>query len=648
MPQPFRYRPEIDGLRCIAVLAVIAFHARESILPGGYLGVDVFFVISGYLITSIILQEAEEGTFSFAKFWERRIKRILPAACVTLLVASIFQNVWMFRPDLQHLATQKIACLISFSNFTFWMNAGDYWGNAAVESPFLHYWSLSVEEQYYLLYPLFLMLVFRSARKHLTPIICGLVVISFAAFAYGVSHYPSATFYLLPTRMWELGAGCLLASYSNRRVFATNSLGTITGISLIGFSFFFPFTPTGIGYDAVVAVVGTILVLCSGETSLSTILLQNRLAVFIGRISYSLYLWHWPILFSLRRIRDYGQVSSSILLGAIGFGSLVVLSLLSFYLVEEPFRKMKYGAPLAMVLAMTIGFGFIVIEPMVLDRPYVSQYDIPTWYGRYYDLNPTGDLGEAFETIAKSVNTPKSEASATAFKEGGIIRSRSTKDPRVVLIGDSHAVMWSKLVDEITEELDLTTSLWSINGELVFPYNDQVWQPGVCLTKGQRMEYDSARMRFIKKWNPDVVIIACGWEKVDKSVADELFDFLESNAKHVLLIESPPVLDRVGNRCLYQYLPFLGFSPSDSLTDNLVWKHVNFSNVLETRKKLVEFAFDRSNFSFVPTADLFTKEGGAIVASGKKVWYLDDDHLTNEGSEIARERIREAIQMSIQ
>ncbi len=98
-------------------------------------------------------------------------------------------------------------------------------------------------------------------------------------------------------------------------------------------------------------------------------------------------------------------------------------------------------------------------------------------------------------------------------------------DPRVVLIGDSHAVMWSKLVDEITEELDLTTSLWSINGELVFPYNDQVWQPGVCLTKGQRMEYDSARMRFIKKWNPDVVIIACGWEKVDKSVADETVRF---------------------------------------------------------------------------------------------------------------------------
>ncbi len=106
-----------------------------------------------------------------------------------------------------------------------------------------------------------------------------------------------------------------------------------------------------------------------GETSLSTILLQNRLAVFIGRISYSLYLWHWPILFSLRRIRDYGQVSSSILLGAIGFGSLVVLSLLSFYLVEEPFRKMKYGAPWAMVLAMAIGFGLFVIEPMVLDRP---------------------------------------------------------------------------------------------------------------------------------------------------------------------------------------------------------------------------------------------------------------------------------------
>lgn len=644
MSSSLRYRPEIDGLRCIAVLAVIAFHAKESLLPGGYLGVDVFFVISGYLITSIIIRETKDGSFSLAKFWDRRIKRILPAASIVLLTVSVSQSTVIFRPDLQQLLSQKVACLLSFANFHFWMDAGDYWGNTAEESPFLHYWSLSVEEQYYLLYPLLLVVLIRRARTRLTALLLLMVIASFAVFAYGAVHHPSATFYLLPTRMWQLGAGCLLAVSLNRRPIETTSLGTLAGISLISLSFIFPVTTSGIGYEALAAVAGTCLVIYSGSNAISTILLQSRPAVFIGRISYSLYLWHWPIMVMLKKIRGYDYVTSNVLLGTIGIGSLIVLSTLSFYLIEEPFRKMKHGTPLVLGFVIAIGFYFVAVEPNFIKRPYLSDYDTPTWHGRYYDLKPRGELGEALEIIANSVHTPEREASALAFKEGGIIRHRSTTNPRVVLIGDSHAVMWSRVVDDVTEELGLTTSLWSMNGESAFIQIPLGEESGKYLTKSERFEYDSQRMAFIKKWNPDIVIVACRWENVNANSASAFFQFLESSAKHVLLIESPPLLDGVGNRSLFQYMSFLGYTPSNSTSENQVWDRVRFENTVSTRKKVVDFAFDRSNFSFLPTADLFAADGGAIVAVGRRVFYLDDDHLTTEGAEFARERIREGIQ----
>ncbi len=644
MSASIRYRPEIDGLRCFAVLAVIIFHVKESFLPGGYLGVDVFFVISGYLITSIILRETADGDFSLAKFWDRRIKRILPAASVVLLVVSVVQSLILFRPDLQQLLNQKIACLLSFANVSFFVNAGDYWGNAAEESPFLHYWSLSLEEQYYLLYPIFLVVLIRTVRTHLTGLLLFMVIASFAIFAYGATHYPSATFYLLPARMWQLGAGCLLAVSSNSKPFGNTSLGTLTGIALIGLSFLFPVSRSGIGYEALAAVVGACLVISSGSNRISAMILQNRSAVFIGRISYSLYLWHWPIIVCLKKIRDYGTITSNALIGVIGLASLLLLSLLSFYLIERPFRKLKYGTPIVLSFAIAVGIYFVAFESNFLKRSYTSQYEVPSYHGEYYDLKPRGELSETFKIIANSVHTPERKASVSAYKEGGIIRHRSSAEPRVVLIGDSHAVMWSKVVDEVTEELALTTSLWSMNGESGLMHVPPLEEPGRYITKNERFEYDNQRQFFINKWNPDIVIVACRWEFVDGSSASELFQFLELNAKNVLLVESPPVLDNVGNRSLYQYLSFLGIEPSSSPSGNLIWEQVSFIDTIATREKVMNFAFDRSNYSFLPTADLFVSDHGVNVASGSHVFYYDDDHLTDEGAELAKERLKNAIQ----
>lgn len=644
MSTSLQYRPEIDGLRCLSVIAVIAFHAKVFFLPGGFLGVDVFFVISGFLITSIILRESADGGFSLIRFWDRRIRRILPAAAFVLFAVSLIQISMVFRPDLQRFSDQKLPALLSFANFHFWRTTGDYWGNAAEDSPFLHYWSLSVEEQYYLLYPILLVALIAKAGKHLPMVLTVMAVISFAAFCHGSVHYPNAAFYLLPTRIWQLGAGCLLALYANGKPFVPSASGTLIGISLIGITFLFPVNHWGVGYESLAVVAGTCLVIASGSNRISRVLLENRFAVFTGKISYSLYLWHLPVIVTLRKFRDYGHINSGLVIGAIGVSSVILLSLLNYYLVEKPFRKSKYGTPIVLVFAISVACYFHAFEPKVIERSYSSQYAVPTWHGVYYDLNPRGEMSDAFSIITSSINAPKREASETAYKEGGIIRQRSSVEPKVVMIGDSHAVMWSKVFDDVTEELDLTASFWAMNGEsgaMRFPPVEKAG--GIYLSARERFDYDAQRQNHIRKWNPDIVIVGCRWELLSESEAAGLFQFLASNAKRVLLIESPPVLKGVENRCFHQYLSFLGKDTPGPANDPRIWKDVKLAKSIATRRRLVKYACDRPNFSFLPTADLFASEKGAIVASNSHVYYLDDDHLTDEGVDVARDRIRTAI-----
>jgi hypothetical protein len=204
--------------------------------------------------------------------------------------------------------------------------------------------------------------------------------------------------------------------------------------------------------------------------------------------------------------------------------------------------------------------------------------------------------------------------------------------------------MWSKVVDDVTEELGLTTSLWSMNGEHGLIKIPAVEKAGHYLNGKERFEYDSARQYFIKKWNPDIVIVATLWKNVDENSAKNFFNFLEVHAKNVILVESPPALNDVGNRNTYQYLSFLGMDASISSNNNQLWEHISHEETDKTRKKLLKIVSKRNNFSFLPTADLFLSDSSAIVASGKHVFYLDDDHLTDEGTKLTASRFRGAIQ----
>ncbi|MEM8671745.1 MAG: acyltransferase [Planctomycetota bacterium] len=204
------YRPEIDGLRAFAVIPVILFHFGADWIPGGFVGVDVFFVISGFLITSILKRDLENGTFSIRDFWARRIRRILPAMIFVTACTLAVSHAFVFRPEQLKIGEQALASVLSLANVYFWRHTGDYWGTEAEQSPFLHAWSLSVEEQFYLFFPCILWLIYRYRPRWLQGFVLAGIVGSLALFLWGVEAHPTATFYLLPTRIWELGAGSLL------------------------------------------------------------------------------------------------------------------------------------------------------------------------------------------------------------------------------------------------------------------------------------------------------------------------------------------------------------------------------------------------------------------------------------------------------
>jgi len=366
-----KYRPEIDGLRAVAVLPVIFFHAGLSFFSGGYVGVDVFFVISGYLITTIILSEKENGKFTIANFYERRARRILPALTVVLLACLPFAWYWMLPKQLEEFSQSLIAVSLFFSNIFFWQRSG-YFDTAAVFRPLLHTWSLAVEEQYYLFFPLFILLTWRFGRRIMLSMLAILGIVSILLAQWGAVNYPEAAFYLIPTRLWEILIGSFVAFYlfdkrkaksdSSALFPYMNQVLSLLGLSLILYAIlaFDEQTPFP-SFFTLVPVLGTALIIlfASGKT-FTEIILSNKFFVGIGLISYSAYLWHQPI-FAFARLMSTKEPSNPFMFG-LGIAALA-LAYLTWEYIEKPFRdKFRFNRKkiflfAAMVSAIIISIG---------------------------------------------------------------------------------------------------------------------------------------------------------------------------------------------------------------------------------------------------------------------------------------------------
>lgn len=331
------YRTEIDGLRALAVLPVILFHAGFEIFSGGFVGVDIFFVISGYLITTIILSERDAGRFSILRFYERRARRILPALFLVMVVCVPFAWVWMLPDAFQDFARSMIFAALFISNVHFWENVG-YFAIDAELRPLLHTWSLAVEEQYYLFFPFLLGLLGAFSRFRYIIVIGLLAVLSLALSEWGWRNFPEQNFFFTFSRMWELFVGSICAFIVFKKPIAANGPASFIGVAMILYAIFV--------YDAsvpfpsvytLVPVMGTaLLLLFAQQGTLVANLLSMRWPVAIGLVSYSAYLWHQP-LFAFARLRSVTEPDALIMI-SLAIASLVLAGL-SWRFVEQPFRK---------------------------------------------------------------------------------------------------------------------------------------------------------------------------------------------------------------------------------------------------------------------------------------------------------------------
>ena len=348
------YRADIDGLRAVAVIAVVAYHAFPAMLPFGFLGVDTFFVISGFLITGVITTEISSGRFSPTHFYARRIRRLFPAL-VTVLIASFVLG-WsiMLPKEFEQFGAHLVGAALFLSNFQFWREAG-YFDKAAEFKPLLHLWSLSVEEQFYLVWPLLLIL----CRRFWLPtwiIAIAIASISFGAYIVVVQQSPNAAFYLPVTRFWELMLGALLALNRVKPNFATSAHGVLAGTSLALLAVCFDGIFGNVFGQSVLRILTVLgscgLVASGGGNSVSRTFLSNRLAIGIGLVSYPLYLWHWPLL-SFLRVASIGEATAWTRLLVVGLS--LILAAATYFLVECPFRFGRWKS----VAVPILGVGFL-------------------------------------------------------------------------------------------------------------------------------------------------------------------------------------------------------------------------------------------------------------------------------------------------
>ena len=378
-----KYRPEIDGLRALAVLPVIFYHAGVETMAGGFIGVDVFFVISGFLITTIIASELNSQQFSIVSFYERRARRILPALIVVLAITSVLAVSIMLPFELVNYGKGLVGAVLFVSNIVLWKQAG-YFAAEAEMNPLLHTWSLGVEEQYYLFFPLALMVIWRFRSQWALPLLMLATLGSLGLAEWASTRMPSANFYLLPTRIWELMSGAMLALWLMRRAQPQGlaaQLISMLGIMLIAACVFTynDQTPFPSLYTIVPVLGAAAIILAASPATLAGKWLASKPLVMVGLMSYSAYLWHQPMMAFARILAAENHPSMAVML-ALALLSLV-LAWGTWKYVEQPFRnKHRFNRNwiftasfTASALAVLLGVGLVVSKGLL------SQYPEKEW-----------------------------------------------------------------------------------------------------------------------------------------------------------------------------------------------------------------------------------------------------------------------------
>ena len=495
-----KYRKEIDGLRAIAVLSVLLFHAGFKTFSGGFVGVDIFFVISGYLITQIVVVEKSLDKFSIANFYERRARRILPALFVLLLVSFMFAWVFLMPSEMKLFSLSLISVSTFTANIFFYLTT-DYFQTTAELIPLLHTWSLAVEEQYYFIFPIFILTVWKIRKDWIIPAIVLAILTSFILATIGSQQSPVASFYLLPTRAWELLFGALLAVSSQKFNFIENNKSISQALSLIGFvciaATVFSFnkkTPFP-GVYALVPVLGASLIIlfASTDTVVGKIL-SNKVLVGIGLISYSTYLWHQPVLaFARHQIGANLSAWWSILLITLS----LVMGYFSWRYVELPFRnKARFTQRQIFAFAMGCSATFIFIG----SYGYFSE----GFKSRFLSIDNLQATHS--ESLQKTEECFLTRREADAFDQFNCAENNSELKYNVLLIGDSHAAsLYPGLHEFLSSKginLNMMTAGYCLPLVEKFPVNESLSATSRCEKINQKVNNLISEKKF------DLIVIS--------------------------------------------------------------------------------------------------------------------------------------------
>ena len=629
------YRPEIDGLRALAILGVILFHIHPSWLQGGFVGVDVFFVISGFLITGILERELSDRRFSFFAFYARRIRRIFPLLLAVVAATIIAQYSIGYRLDCSMVGKQALATLGSISNIFFWFQSADYWGVEVESSPLLHTWSLAIEEQFYLVLPFILNLLRTRTRLYRVLVLALTTLLSLVALWWASRQSSVAAFYLLPTRWWELSAGSLLALLTLDRPPQPKYRVWVGGFALVGLAIIVCSACFMRRFDLsmVWPVVGTALVLSCGHVGACNWLLTRPFLVHLGRLSYSLYLWHWPFLvFAEPYLNDLPKEWLIF--------PIYLCAWMSFYGIEQTTRWRKGIIPHIVVASGVLGFAAVLL--MLSDRGYdLSGFCKPTTSTLSFDLNPKRIASfnpNGKWTSYSGFAAPSPLASLTAYREDGIVLGDESKAIQVMVIGDSHGLMWSPTIRAIIERHHLRASFCSMGG-VALPWNLGLTseQTSRHLSAQMQQEFDRSRLENIARWRPDVLILCTPWDLQEEQKVQGFIAYCQEYSRRVLLIEQPPRLAQIGNRSALQYACFRGVVPKED--HKQYWPILHADTWQQGRTLLHNLAARFPSCRVVPTADFYENDGKGLLLDGLEIIYRDDHHLSDWGAQLAESRL---------
>jgi peptidoglycan/LPS O-acetylase OafA/YrhL len=655
-----KYSAPLDGLRAVAIIAVLAFHILPGALPGGFTGVDVFFVLSGYLIASVILHDIRDGKFSLREFYLRRIQRLLPNA-VLMVVVTVALSYFALLP----LATVKVAehglwSLFNLSNFYIWRNVGGYWGDSAASVPLLHTWSLAIEEQFYVLFPVTLWLL--SRRPRLCSMMSFLALASFAIGVYLTRSHQIAAFYLLPTRAWELLAGAALGAYrvpaAVERSLKTFNAARVTkyagwgGLALVVSGFFLINESSNFpGIVALIPTIGTLAILVSivDDGPGPAWFLSRPFMVLVGKLSYSIYLWHWPLIVLGKSYANLTGRSPQV--GAL-VGALVgiVFAVIAYHLVEQPLRLRGAGRQRRL---WTIAAGFSACATacllMAAYRPVADPkgyFDRPVFSGQQYNVRENSATDEAMSAtkFADVLLPPADPQIFDAWNSGGIIHRWGQENPRVVVIGSSHALMYAKLIDDICRQLGVSVAFLSADGMSVFfAESDDKRPSAVAFTE----QFNAARKKWISQWKPDAVLVIDRWDNYDNAPAAftrslrELVGELSSSARHIICFSQVPVLQIGETINLREYVVWKmkgeGSVPTMSPDGNEPFRRSALATIESVASDFPKLQLLRVDQPF------YTESGSVRYSSGRTFFYADDNHLSDAGAEQLRDICTRAI-----